>query len=102
MTWLTQFLVHLSYGRFAEMTNTDAKKSFFSLHRRWVLLLGAGLSVALAASCLADPEDEEIATEEGALTSSGVNATVSLTSDWGAGYCANITLANGGSTNVTS
>jgi uncharacterized repeat protein (TIGR02543 family) len=42
----------------------------------------------------------DVATE--ALSSNGVNATLSLQSDWGAGYCANVVLANTSSSAVTS
>ena len=37
-----------------------------------------------------------------AVTSNGVTATLSLQSDWTAGYCANVVLANAGTAPVTS
>jgi hypothetical protein len=38
----------------------------------------------------------------GGLTTNGVTATLSLQSDWGTGYCANVILVNSGSAAVTS
>ncbi len=37
-----------------------------------------------------------------AISSAGVDAGLSFQSDWGAGYCANVTLSNGSAAPVTS
>jgi hypothetical protein len=55
------------------------------------LLIGAGL-VALQ-GCAATGSEEDIASTSSAVTPSG-SATLSITSDWGAGYCANVVLTN--------
>jgi hypothetical protein len=53
---------------------------------------GCGAETNLPASAAATAQ---------ALTTNGVTATLSLQSDWGAGYCANVVLANGGTAPVT-
>ena len=55
------------------------------------LLLGVGL-VALQ-GCTAAPGEEDIANTSSAVTPSG-SAKLTITSDWGSGYCANIDLTN--------
>ena len=42
------------------------------------------------------------ASESQLLTKNGVTGSLAITSDWGSGYCASVTLSNGGSTAVTS
>ncbi len=54
------------------------------------LLLGAGL-VALQ-GCSAAPGDEPVSSNEANVT--GGTATLAITSDWGTGYCAQVTLTN--------
>jgi len=46
-------------------------------------------------------DDEELALQESAVTSS-VTGSVAVSSDWGGGYCANVTITNGGSSAITS
>lgn len=54
------------------------------------LLGGVGCAVALQACAVgADGTEESIATVEGAVASS-----VTITNDWGSGYCANVTVGN--------
>jgi pectate lyase len=55
-----------------------------------LLALGVGQGAA-AAEATAAP-----------VSSNGVNATVSLTTDWGSGYCANVILKNASSAEVAS
>lgn len=55
------------------------------------LLFGVGL-VALQ-GCSAAPGAEDMGATESAVTPSG-SATITITSDWGAGYCANVVLTN--------
>jgi len=65
----------------------------------------AGVSAALLiGACLAAPtESTECASAAGeAVTAKGVSATLSVMSDWGAGYCASVTLTNGSSAAVTT
>jgi pectate lyase len=45
--------------------------------------------------------DDELALQESAVTSS-VTGSVAISSDWGGGYCANVTISNGGSSAITS
>jgi len=54
------------------------------------LLLGAGL-VALQ-GCSAAPGDEPLSSSQENVT--GGSATLAITSDWGTGYCASVTLTN--------
>src|SRR5579871_655830 len=58
------------------------------------------LAVALGAGCLgqATPSDQVIAS----LTSGATSAVVALSSDWGAGYCANVTVSNSGAAATTT
>lgn len=55
------------------------------------LLFGVGL-VALQ-GCSAAPGAEDMGATESAVTPSG-SATITITSDWGSGYCANVVLTN--------
>src|SRR6185312_15494041 len=58
------------------------------------------LFVALAASCMGDgSSDSQVVA---ALTSGATSATVATSSDWGTGYCANVTVSNAGSSPTTS
>jgi len=45
--------------------------------------------------------DDELALQERAATSS-VTGSLAISSDWGGGYCANVTISNGGSSAITS
>lgn len=60
------------------------------------LIIGAGI-LALQ-GCAADPDigvdtEEDIATNESAVSVGSAN--IQINSDWGSGYCANVTLSNG-------
>jgi len=46
--------------------------------------------------------DGETTTTEGALTANGLSATLTYSSDWGSGYCADVTLTNVGTTPISS
>jgi len=61
-------------------------------------MLGALLFLAACQGAAAAEQDATAAP----LSSNGVNATVSLTTDWGSGYCANVTLQNVSSAAATS
>ncbi len=55
--------------------------------------------VALAAGCAGEgPSDSQVVS---ALTSGATSATVALSNDWGAGYCANVTVSNAGTAPTT-
>ncbi|HLK93375.1 MAG TPA: cellulose binding domain-containing protein [Polyangia bacterium] len=58
------------------------------------------LALAWAAGCLGQgaPSDQVVAS----LTSGATSAVVALSSDWGAGYCANVTVSNSGASATTS
>ncbi len=62
------------------------------MNRISTLLSGIGL-VALQACSAAPMSSEQIANSESAITPSS-SATITMTSDWGAGYCANVVLTN--------
>ncbi len=68
-----------------------------SAARLAALLLGATM-----AACGQPPEDAEPVMTTAAISSNGVNATISMQSDWGSGYCAGVTLSNGSTAPVTS
>jgi hypothetical protein len=68
-----------------------------SLLSRLTVALLAGL---LVASCVDDRTSDSTAI--GALAGGGLSATLSLSSDWGTGYCANISLTNTGTAVTTS
>jgi len=57
------------------------------------VLLGAGL-LALQ-GCAADPTGEQEAVVSNEAAVSVGNATLAITSDWGSGYCATVTMTNG-------
>jgi hypothetical protein len=61
------------------------------MNRISTLLMGAGL-VALQ-GCAAVDTEEDITSTSSAVTPSG-SATLTITSDWGSGYCANVDLTN--------
>jgi len=63
------------------------------------LALGLVLGASVGACSSTSPDASSVIQE---LTSGGVNVTVSLQSDWTAGYCANVTLQNTGTAAVTS
>lgn len=72
---------------------------------RWSLV---GLVPAVVVfACSSGEKDERgsqgpLASQWAALTTGGVEATLSLQSDWGSGYCADVFLDNHGDTPVTS
>ena len=72
-------------------------KSFYQL------LALAGLASSVAAGCAGGEEAPSSSLQEAEqdVSSSGVNATLSFQQDWGNGYCATVTIANVGTTNVT-
>jgi uncharacterized repeat protein (TIGR02543 family) len=53
-------------------------------------------------ACETMGEDSISSNRESALSSNGVNSTLELQSDWGAGYCAEVTLQNTSAAAVTS
>lgn len=74
-----------------------------TLHHPWTRL-GALLLILSLAACGGGPSEGESApgsVTADAVTSNGVRADLALQSDWGAGYCAAVTLTNGGTAAVT-
>jgi hypothetical protein len=69
--------------------------------------LGLTFGVVLTGGVIAcgasdDSRDDDAGRVISELTTNGVNVTLSLQSDWGAGYCANVTLQNTSANPVTS
>jgi endo-1,4-beta-xylanase len=69
---------------------------------RSLLLLGLGLTALGSAGCLGGPDGGESQTVESTLTAANTSATLLLQSDWTAGYCASVSVTNGGPTPTTS
>ncbi len=61
-----------------------------------------GLAILSAFACSAPGLWVSVDDEEAGLTVSGVQADLSVQSDWGGGYCAAVTLSNRGPSRVTS
>ncbi|MGC4000716.1 MAG: cellulose binding domain-containing protein [Anaeromyxobacter sp.] len=60
------------------------------------------LVLATMGACAVDPEPSQHDQAEQSLTTNGFSATLSLTSDWGGGYCADVKVANVGTTKITA
>ena len=66
------------------------------------------IAVAIAASCLnacgteQGSESKETGLASSPVSANGVDATLSYASDWGNGYCANVTLTNKGTAPVSN
>src|SRR5580698_7900483 len=59
------------------------------------------LGVALfTVSCMGDRAPDSVVIGE--LSGSGLSATIALSSDWGGGYCANVTVTNTGASAITT
>jgi len=52
--------------------------------------------------CSSDAKDPNPVVAEAALTASGVDVSLALTSDWGSGYCTSVTLKNNSSSAVAN
>lgn len=48
-----------------------------------------------------EPSPEPLASQWSAITSGSVEATISLQTDWGSGYCADVFIDNHGNSTVT-
>jgi cellulase/cellobiase CelA1 len=62
----------------------------------------ASASVVGACAATSPEGTEAVDTAGAAITENGVSATLAVTSDWGAGYCASVTLTNGSTAAVTT
>jgi hypothetical protein len=71
--------------------------------RRLFFRHAAGL-VLLSAGCAFEGAEQEdaVAAAENALTANGLSATLAYSSDWGGGYCADVSLTNVGTTPITT
>ena len=74
------------------------------MNRNRAYLLGGAFGVVLAGACASGPDSgiNSLASDSQSIVSKGVNATLAVTSDWGAGYCASVILSNAGSSAVTT
>jgi hypothetical protein len=70
---------------------------YHSCSRMFVLLAGL-----VFAGCSGDATSSKTAVVQSALTANGVDVTLTLTSDWTAGYCANVVLKNSSSSAVNN
>ncbi len=66
------------------------------------LLLVGGVGIASATGCTAGAEGTGETLEPVSLAGSGVSATLTFQSDWTQGYCADVAVANTGSTATTT
>lgn len=66
--------------------------------------IAAGLCAALVglAACSEESGPDELDAVGSSLTASGLSAVLTYSSDWGAGYCADLVLKNVGSTTITT
>ncbi len=62
-----------------------------------IFYFGIALGVV---SCIGDGSPNSVVIGE--LTGTGLSASIALSSDWGAGYCANVTLTNTGTSAITT
>src|SRR5664280_388876 len=60
------------------------------------------LTALVFAGCSGDVPSSQTAVVQSALVANGVDITLSLTSDWTAGYCANVVLKNNSSSPVSN
>ncbi|HSC86451.1 MAG TPA: non-reducing end alpha-L-arabinofuranosidase family hydrolase [Polyangiaceae bacterium] len=65
---------------------------------------GAFALVLQLAGCMTSPTEfeDDVSEVENALTSNGLSATLSLSSQWNSGYCADVSLVNTGATAISS
>jgi len=71
--------------------------------QRQLYLRGAAVSFLVVSGCNVPPSvDNGTASSSQPLTTEGVTETLSITSDWGVGYCASVTLVNGSAAAVTT
>ncbi len=75
----------------------------FDSWRLWSSLSLSALSAFLFMDGCTMPggADDELAQQQSAVTSS-VSGSVAVSSDWGGGYCANVTITNSGSSAITT
>jgi hypothetical protein len=69
--------------------------------RNWLFLLGLAVTAAMTA-CNDDGTSTDASAADQLLTQGSVTATLKIDNDWGGGYCATVTLANGGTTAVSA
>src|SRR6478735_7809380 len=67
--------------------------------RRWSWCV-SGLAL-LAAACAGEQSDEDFLASSQALTQNGADISIKTSSDWGAGYCADVTLKNNSTSAIT-
>ncbi len=68
--------------------------------RRWSLV-ACGVSLLAACSDGESYEDDDYLAASQALVQNGTDVSLKVTSDWGQGYCADVTLKNNSASNVT-
>jgi hypothetical protein len=71
------------------------------MHRRGIYVGILALSTAFA-GCSSEQSSDNPLHAEQSVTANGLSATLSLSSDWGGGYCADVTLKNVGTTPITN
>ncbi len=71
-------------------------RRLFLRHTAVLFLLSAGCALEEAGS------EDTFSASESALTANGLSATLAYSSDWGGGYCADVSLENVGTTTITS
>jgi hypothetical protein len=66
------------------------------------LSLFSGLVLAVVVTACSTSDDGATSTETSqSLTANGADVTLSVTSDWGGGYCSQVTIANKGTATIT-